>query len=91
MLAWFDNIIWLLPDVAQLTYQTWPLSMHPNDMSLLAPLSQLRAFHCTASDEEAHHLLALTTHVIEVLSGAWTQLSSLHYTGRHASSCCDRA
>ncbi|GLC38562.1 hypothetical protein PLESTB_001739800 [Pleodorina starrii] len=65
-----------------MTYVTWPLALHTEDMTLLAPLSGLRRFcmHCEPS--ERHHLISLNGRVVEVLAGAWTHLTQLAFTGQ---------
>ena len=64
-------------------YRTWPLSLAQHDLSLLAPLTSLTTLHLACADEEDSDqtLLALTSHVLGVLSTSCTRLSSLHYTG----------
>jgi hypothetical protein len=65
----------------QLTYVTWPLSLHPNDLTVLAELTGLRALHLACSEEEEYHLVGLTSQVAQAWSSALTRLTSLHFSG----------
>eukprot|EP00798_Chlamydomonas_sp_ICE-L_P030882 gene30882-35930_t len=64
------------------TYMTWPLCLGQHDLSLLAPLSQLRVLRMHCADDEEHHLLALTSHVLQTLCASWTSIECFHYSGQ---------
>ena len=63
---------------------TWPLCLGRYDLSLLAPLSELRVLHLYCGDDEEHNLLSLTTCALSTLSTEWRHLQCLHYSGAYA-------
>ncbi|GFR45508.1 hypothetical protein Agub_g6897, partial [Astrephomene gubernaculifera] len=65
-----------------LTFTTWPLGLAAGDISLLAPLGQLRSFALHSCPSERCQLLALSGPVLGHLGSHWTALTQLHFTGR---------
>ena len=65
----------------QVHYLTWPLSVSPEDLKLLSPLSQLRSLQLLSNKSEEHQLVALTRGVVEVWANSMPHLTKLHFSG----------